>query len=479
MADRKNRNNKQPYLNRDQNSVNRMRAQGSKPKNRNTVANRNHAPNPNSKNSRTERDVPNFKNAKGSLNRQRKVGNVNPTPQYRNKNRNTAQKTQKEESRKTRVLPSKFTTVKNEKTMSNKNHTKEGSRVKSFFKRNAALIGFFATILVASLILFPIYAINKIDGSFNVSNASDLLLSKNRPTPTVYTDEFKGRSFNMVIIGTDRGIEGADGHISYRSDTTIVAHVSADRKYIDLVSIPRDSIVDFPECKMSNGEIKPPRKYAQFNWAFSSSDSMDSSIACTISTIEHNTGVFIDTYAVVDYSSFKTIVDELGGVPITVKEHMVSKEAGLDLLPGEHILNGDQALSFARARKFQVGSGDGSDLGRIERQQYLMGQMIKKASSIGILGNPTKAVDTLSTMVSEATVGKEIGSVDRIVPILMEAKDAEIDFHTVPVVSWVYDPNRVIWTEEADRYWQSMIDDVPIDNSEKTGYTDNTNQPAE
>ena len=52
---------------------------------------------------------------------------------------------------------------------------------------------------------------------------------------------------------------------NHQADTTMVAQISADRTKINLVSIPRDSLVDVPQCETTNGTIP-----AQYNVMFNS-----------------------------------------------------------------------------------------------------------------------------------------------------------------------------------------------------------------
>ena len=85
-------------------------------------------------------------------------------------------------------------------------------------------------------------------------------------------------------------------------------------------------------------------------------------------TVEQTTGVPIDHYAVINFDGFRSIVDALGGVEVCSPEPLRDRESGLDIPAGTTRLDGDQALSYVRARKI----GDGSDTARIERQQAFL-----------------------------------------------------------------------------------------------------------
>ena len=103
---------------------------------------------------------------------------------------------------------------------------------------------------------------------------------------------------------------------------------------------------------------------------------------CLIRTLEGNTGVFIDHYAVVDFRGFKQMVDALGGVKVCTPVAIDDAHTHLQLTAGKHTLDGRQALQYVRVRK---SIGDGSDLQRINRQQAFLSSVIQKATSTQLL----------------------------------------------------------------------------------------------
>lgn len=273
-------------------------------------------------------------------------------------------------------------------------------------------------------------------------------------------------SLNYMLIGSDSQSGESWGEDGARSDTTIVMHISADRENVDLVSIPRDSIVNIPPCALSEGGQTASDTNAMFNSAFTKGDSLASSVSCTKSTIEKNTGLEIDGFAVVDFSGFEEIVDALGGVKMDIPEDMKAKKSGLDLKAGTQTLNGEKALAYARTRTMEVGSADGSDIGRIDRQQELLEAIAKQALSRGTLSNPSKLYNVIDAALESASFSKDLGSGAALSGLAYELRaiDSEnINFHTVPVVEWEQDPNRVVWTPEADEYWTALKNDERIE----------------
>lgn len=295
-------------------------------------------------------------------------------------------------------------------------------------------------------------------------------------------DPLEGRALNYLLIGSDSRESDEDAEIGgqnpdggMRSDTTMVVHISKDRKFVDVVSIPRDSMVTIPSCKLSDGSQTAEESIAQFNSAFSKGDTIATAVACTASTIEKNTGINIDGYATVDFSGFQSIIDDLGGITIDVPYDMVSQKANLNLKKGRQKLNGEQALAYVRARTFEVGGGDGSDISRITRQQDFMNALIDQILNSETLTNPTKSYTVAQDILKSLTVSPEIGSANKAIGLLYSLKNIDrknINFYTIPNTAWTQDPNRVIWTDDAQNYWNAMNNDTPIkptdNNTEKT-----------
>ena len=96
-----------------------------------------------------------------------------------------------------------------------------------------------------------------------------------------------------------------------------------------------------------------------------------------ISILEDQLGITVDNYIRFRFEGFKNVIDALGGLRIHVDCYLYEDypEEGiyLNLPPGEHLLNGEQALSYVRSRR----SG-GGDLERARRQQRVMWALRKQ-----------------------------------------------------------------------------------------------------
>jgi len=250
-----------------------------------------------------------------------------------------------------------------------------------------------------------------------------------------------------------------------RSDTTMVLHISADRSRVELVSIPRDSLVDIPSCTMTNGKTTRAT-HGMFNSAFATGwdngGDMTSAAACTINTVQLNTGLTIDHFVVVDFAGFQQMVDSIGGVPMCIPHDMSSEQAQLELAAGFQTLDGPTALAYARARK-GPGVGDGSDTNRIGNQQKLIAAMVREVLSRDVLTNPQKLIAFLSAATGSLTTdsGMSIGNMTGLAYNLRNISSGNITFMTIPFAAAKSDPNRVEWTSAADAVWANMVADTP------------------
>ena len=200
---------------------------------------------------------------------------------------------------------------------------------------------------------------------------------------------------NILLMGSDTRADledasefgGTGGDMGgARSDTTLLVHLSADRKSAIAASIPRDSMVKIPNCDDPDATLEGAET-RMFNSAFSIGGP-----ACTVRAVEQNTGVSIDHFAVVNFEGFQAMVDALGGVDICVAEDASDPKTHLDLKAGTHHLGGRDALRFVQSRK---GFGDGSDIGRIGRQQDFLSAVAREATDAKLLLRPDRLLGFL------------------------------------------------------------------------------------
>jgi LCP family protein required for cell wall assembly len=275
---------------------------------------------------------------------------------------------------------------------------------------------------------------------------------------------------NILVMGSDNRdapgdhIDNLTG-IGKRSDTTILLHLSGDRQHAYGVSIPRDSVVNRPACLNDKGEqISPPATGVMWNDAFNIGGP-----GCTVHQFEQLTGVHVDHYVVVDFNGFKGMVDAIGGVEVCLP-HEVNDPIGHITLPaGTHTFSGTQALNYVRERH---DLGNGSDIGRMKRQQAFIASMAHQAISANTLANPIKLYKFLDAATKSLTVDTDLGSLSKLVGLGYDFRHIGLDhiqFLTTPWETDPSDPNRVVWAPGAANVWKALNNDQVLSKQMLSG----------
>jgi len=275
---------------------------------------------------------------------------------------------------------------------------------------------------------------------------------------------------NIMVIGSDsrQGLSKAygSGLVTDQSDTLMIIHIPADRKWAEVMSIPRDSWVDIPACKMGNGQMSGPQQY-KINEAFAIGN-LDGNhtalgIACTVKTLEQDTGIYIDHFIAVNFTGFKDMVSALGGVYECNPTPINDPNSNLHLAAGTHLLTPTQALGYVRAR---YTLGDGSDLERIDRQQAFMSSLVGRVKSE--LLDPIAIYKFLDATTKSLTIDSQLGGVTGLYNLgqsLRGIPSSKIAFFTIPNVPRG-DGANVLWKQpEAGQIFASFRDDVPASST--------------
>lgn len=285
-------------------------------------------------------------------------------------------------------------------------------------------------------------------------------------------DSFAERPVNILLMGIDSRqdqsediVNPDDDDVTMRSDTTLLMHLSADRQHVDIVSIPRDQWLYLPECKRSDGSVSLPQ-WGQFNWAFSygaQTDDMAAGVTCTENTVEQITGLEMDGFAVIDFTGFSRMIEALGGVEVCLEDEINDPRYLELVLPaGCQTLDPLTATKLARVRY----TGDGSDMGRIERQQMLLGAMVQKAMDQNYLTDMPALYAFMSTALDATRLSPSLSSlrVDAgLASSLKNTPPENIRFVTMPVMTADFDANRLMPLEPLNgELWQALYDDAPL-----------------
>ena len=233
--------------------------------------------------------------------------------------------------------------------------------------RRIALIVFAVlfTLIVGSGIALAAY-VSSLNASMGFDDKQEEAELKEALQPASASESATEEStaFYMLILGSD---SRDDGETASRSDVTMLARIDPDKGQVDLISIPRDTMVTIED----QGRQKINAAYS-FGGASGAVDA--------VSTFA---GVPITHYCEVHFDGLQRVVDELGGIWVNVPESFDAGNGGMSFNAGNQRLNGAQALAFARER-YNVSGGD---FGRAQAQRLVVQGIIKQ-----VLASPPGAV---------------------------------------------------------------------------------------
>ena len=190
---------------------------------------------------------------------------------------------------------------------------------------------------------------------------------------------------NILVMGLDR--RPREGQSPSRSDTMFVLTIDPQTKTAGILGIPRDLYVDIPDGDGGYFEdrINTALVYGEVN------DYKGGGHQLAIDTVEHNLGVKIGHYVIIDFEGFKEVIDALGGIDVDVPTYVSDPTYSWTELPGDYDpqefepglqhMDGEKALAYARIRQ------NSDDLDRIQRQQRIIFAVMDKALSLNVLRN--------------------------------------------------------------------------------------------
>lgn len=281
-------------------------------------------------------------------------------------------------------------------------------------------------------------------------------------------DAANGKPLDILILGSDTRSTAADCKIGGdcptsaspsaataidgNADVEMLVHLSADRKHAEIVSIPRDTVVDIPDCTDSTGKTVPAHRQ-RIN------SSMENGPDCTVRTVEKLTGLTIPHVAVVDFAGVVSMTNALGGVPVCVDNNVYDPYSHLKLTKGTHTVQGLSALEFVRTRH---GFGDGGDVGRTGAQHIFLSSMIRTLRSTSTLANPVKMYEVADAATKALTVDKGLAGAANLTALyeqLNKVPTDAIDFVTMPHEMDPYNSAALIPSAAATTLFQRLASD--------------------
>ena len=246
---------------------------------------------------------------------------------------------------------------KNKKTLLNI-FKKEDDSTNKFEKLILGVIALVITFIIVSTVS-GVFALMKV-GSKSMPSSIDV--SSNQPV-------------NILLLGMDIGDpKQVDNTSIKRTDTIMVLNYNPTNKKLNVVSIPRDTLIN-----VNGRNAKINAAYAIGGYPKIKSEA------------ENLLNIKINYIVKIDYNAFREIIDALGGIEMKIERNMIYDDEGQNLhinfKAGETVtLDGKKAEEFFRWRKNNDGSGFANgDLDRIENQQKFIAKVVDKCTSPLIL----------------------------------------------------------------------------------------------
>ncbi|GAA1583457.1 LCP family protein [Actinoplanes couchii] len=273
------------------------------------------------------------------------------------------------------------------------------------------------------------YLLNQLTS--NVQTTSSVLAAEGGSNTRAETGELPAGALNMLLLGLDSRQGWEEQGIASRSDTILVLHITAARDRAFMISIPRDTIARIPADKSMNFTGATTKINAAYMYGSADKRGWQGGAKLATKAVHDLTGIEFDGVMVIDFDGFRGILEALGGVQLCVDKDMWSSHYVVNNGKVEYAKGADptsppknalwfkkgcremepwEALEFSRLRHSANGDYD-----RQRHQQQLLRAIATKASSAGVIGNPTKVSSLL------AAAGKSL----------------KMDTHGVPVENFI------------------------------------------
>lgn len=247
---------------------------------------------------------------------------------------------------------------------------------------------------------------------------------------TVATGKLPKGAMNLLMLGLDTRTGWGDGES--RSDTILILHITASHDQAYMISIPRDTVARIPADSKMGFNGATDKINAAYFFGSQKGRGWQGGAKLATKAVHELTGIEFDGVMVIDFNGFKGILEAMGGVDLCVDKemwssHYIVKNGKVEYAHGAdpktkprnalvfkkgcRTMQPWEALEFSRLRH-----SDKGDYDRQRHQQQLLRAMAKKASSAGILGNPSKVAKILQAA----------------------GKSLKMDTHGVPVDSFIF-----------------------------------------
>jgi len=276
----------------------------------------------------------------------------------------------------------------------------------------------------------------KVTGLFNLSKDKEPTIDDDPEYIMPKDDKNRWDILLLGIRGEDD--ENAEDGGALLTDTMMVLSYDQITKKISLVSIPRDLYVRIYGTKKD-----------KINSAYEVGLLRKNGLGFTRKLISRVTGIYIDNALVINFSSFKKIVDDLGGVDVTLEQPFSEKQQWgyeFSLPAGPNHLDGQTALYYVRSRF------SSSDFDRAQRQQKVIVAIKDKILGLNLISDPIKTLTIINTLRTNIETDLNIWDTGGLIDIAKQFDGAtgKINRYTITTENLVYESR--IQTEAGNLY---------------------------
>jgi LCP family protein required for cell wall assembly len=319
------------------------------------------------------------------------------------------------------------------------------------------------------------YVINHLLGNVQTVSLDNL---KNRPA-AAKPNALGQIPLNILVLGSQTrdgqnlakhvGDSSKDG--TDLSDTAFLVHISANHKWTEIISIPRDLFVAIPSCqdRLNPSVTHAAQSEGQFYDAMN-----EGGPACAVATVEQMTNIRIDHFLELTFNAFIQLTNAVGGVQICVPQPGIDDPnySGLVLSAGLHTVSGNQALAFVRDRH---GLAGGMDTQRIRMQQQFMTALFNQLSATGTLEDPVTLYKIANAISNNITVDSDLDNISSMASIAEAVGTINKKYMQYITAPYVLDsPGQFSYDEAGnhsspgpgfDALWTDMRNDTPLPGS--------------
>ena len=276
----------------------------------------------------------------------------------------------------------------------------------------ALALGFYVT----NVYNFSLGELSKTFKDYRNQVESDYLIEDNEP-------------FSILLMGVDTGTGSRTDVWEGNSDSMMVVTVNPQTETTTITSLERDILIRMTgtDDNIADGQE------AKLNAAYANGGAK-----MAIATVEDLLDIQIDKYVQINMQGLVSLVDAVGGItvtnnfdyPITIDEYEPEYTASVE--PGTHLINGDQALVYARMR---YDDPDG-DYGRQRRQREVIQKIVEKLLSLDSVSSYKNILEAISDNmqtdieISNSTIPALLGyrsALENIKTYQLRGEDAMID----------------------------------------------------